>query len=208
MEKTDLTKLYKSYFTATQKPEMVHIEPATFLAISGKGNPDGPAFAANIEALYSVSYAVKFKYKAIRKDFVVSKLEGLWWYDEAKYPGKTLATAPEIPRSEWEYRLLIRLPEFVEKECLTEVISTVESKKKLKEAMRVEFYSMTEGRCVQMLHVGPFSTESESLIQIEDYCTAHKLSKNGLHHEIYLSDFRKTKPGQFKTILRESVIKI
>src|SRR5687767_13888629 len=114
MEKLDLIKVYRNYFTAKTKPEMVTIEDAQFISITGKGDPAAPAFARNIEALYSTAYTIKFMYKAKNSDFIVSKLEGQWWFDENKFPGKNIETsATEIPRSEWEYRLLIRMPAFV-----------------------------------------------------------------------------------------------
>lgn len=205
MEKLDLTKKYKTYFTAKTKPELVNIEKAQFLSLQGKGDPSSKAFAENIEALYPTAYALKFDCKAQGHDFVVSKLEGLWWYDEKKYPNKTIATAVDVPRSEWEYRLLIRLPDTVKKKDLDRAKQSVMEKKNLPLVQQIEFFTMTEGSCVQMLHVGPFSTEPESLQLMNAFMAANNLGRNGLHHEIYLSDFRKTEPHKLKTILREPV---
>lgn len=206
MDKLDLTKKHKTYFTAKTKPELVEIEDAQFISIRGKGDPSGKPFADRIEALYATAYTIKFAFKAQGNDFVVSKLEGLWWFDEEKYAGKSIANAPvAVPRSEWEYRLLIRLPDFVTERDLDIAVETVMAKKNTQLAGQVEFYTMAEGRCVQMLHVGPFSTEPESLQQIGAFTEANKLERNGLHHEIYLSDFRKTAPNKLKTILREPV---
>jgi hypothetical protein len=114
-------------------------------------------------------------------------------------------TTVEIPRSEWEYRLLIRLPDFVTKKDVEKAIESVTAKKDLPLAKDLEFFEMNEGKSVQMLHVGPFSTEPESLKVIEVFINENKFERNGLHHEIYLSDFRKTKPEKLKTILREPV---
>lgn len=206
MEKLDLTKKHKAYFTAKTKPELIDIEPAQYLSILGKGDPNEDAFAKNIEAIYSTAYALKFIYKAKEKDFVVSKLEALWWFDEEKYPGMNMANcAVEVPRSEWSYRLLVRLPEYVQEADVPTAIQTVITKKNIELAKQVEYFSMTEGKCVQMLHVGSFATEPETLQQILAFCEQNKLGKNGLHHEIYLSDFRKTAPEKLKTILREPV---
>lgn len=192
MEKLDLTKTDKVYFTAKKTPHVVNISKVQFLSIRGKGDPNGDDFKKHIETLYSTAYPIKFEFKAKKKDFVVSKLEGLWWYDEEKYRNKTIETATEIPRSEWEYRLLIRLPEFV-------------GKNDLNLSNGVEYFEMNEGKCVQMMHVGPFSTEPESLRLIGDFCKQNGFEKNGLHHEIYLSDHRRTAPEKLKTILREPV---
>ena len=206
MDKLDLTKKYKTYYTAKTKPELVQIEVAQFISICGKGDPNDKPFSDNIEALYSTAYTLKFIYKAIEKDFVVSKLEGLWWFDEAKYTGKDMVTTTvEVPRSEWEYRLLIRLPDFVTKQELEKAKETVLSKKGIQLAKHIEFHEMTEGKCVRMLHLGPFSTEPATLKQIQNFCETNALTKNGFHHEIYLSDFRKTESDKLKTILREPV---
>lgn len=206
MDKLDLSKKYKTYFTAPTSPELVEFDKANFISITGKGDPSGREFADKIEALYPVAYAIKFDSKAKKKDFVVSKLEGLWWYDEVKYANQTMVNASvDIPRSEWEYRLLIRLPDFVTETDFHRG-KEIAIKKKENDLMReVEFYSITEGKCVQMLHVGPYSTEPETLKKLSDFISSNNLGRNGLHHEIYLSDFRKTEPEKLKTILREPV---
>lgn len=206
MEKLDLTKKYKSYFTAKNKPEIVEIEKAQFLSITGKGDPSSPAFLERIQAIYPLAYALKFFYKEKGKDFVVSKLEGLWWFDESKYKGFSMSEAPaKIPRSEWEYRLLVRMPDFVNEKTVREMKVQVIAKKNNAMISEVHLFQMQEGKCVQMLHVGPFSTEPESLLKLKDFCDQHRFEKNGLHHEIYLSDFNKTAPEKLKTILREPV---
>ncbi len=206
MTKLDLTKQHKAYYTAKPEPELVTIETVSFLSICGKGDPSGQAFASNIEALYSTAYAIKFACKGRGNDFVVARLEGLWWYDENRYSGNNLAHAPvAVPRSEWEYRLLIRLPDFVTKEAVEKAKETVLAKKGLQLVTGVEFFTMTEGKSVQIVHVGPFDTEPQTLQKIAEFCATHGLEKNGHHHEIYLSDFRKTAPERLKTILREPV---
>jgi len=206
MKKIDLTKTYKTYFTARTKPELLEIEKANFISITGKGDPSGQAFLDKIEALYPVAYTLKFDFKAKDKDFVVSKLEGLWWFDENKYATSTMATAPvDVPRSEWEYRLLIRLPDFVTQKDFEKAIEKAFEKKKLQLMKEVTYFTMTEGTSVQMLHIGSYATEPETLKKIGDFIEENNLKRNGLHHEIYLSDFRKTVPEKLKTILREPV---
>lgn len=206
MTKLDLTKEYKAYYTAKGKPELLTIGKAQFLLIPGKGDPSGQAYADKLQALYSVAYAVKFLYKAMDKDFVVAKLEGLWSFDENKYAGLSADEAPlKIPRSEWNYKMLIRMPDFVTREQLEQAVKTVVNKKQISLAAEVEWFEMEEGKVVQILHKGPFSEEPETLKQIMAFCEEHQLGKNGLHHEIYLSDPRKTAPEKLKTILREPV---
>ncbi|MBL7717593.1 MAG: GyrI-like domain-containing protein [Flavipsychrobacter sp.] len=206
MEKLDLARQYKSYYTAKAKPELVTIPAAQYISITGKGDPSGEEYARRLGALYPVAYALKFMYKALGKDFSVAKLEGLWWYDENKFGNPSMHEAPTtVPRSEWEYRMLIRLPDFVSREHIAPAIETVCFKKKLDLAREVHFFEMHEGTCVQMLHTGPFDQEPETLKHILEFCREHGLKQNGLHHEIYLSDFRKTAPEKLKTILREPV---
>lgn len=206
MEKLDLTKKYKTYFTAKTKPEIVEIERAQFLSIVGKGAPSDKEYAEKIQALFTTAYSIKFISKALDKDFTVSKLECLWWFDENKYKGLSIMDTPKsVPRNEWEYRLLIRMPDFVTEKQFEKGIQDTISKKKLQLANDVEFYKMTEGKCIQMLHVGPFSTEPETLAQMYQLLVSSGLSKNGHHHEIYLSDHNKTSPEKMKTILREPV---
>jgi hypothetical protein len=206
MEKIDLTRKYKGYYTARPTPELVHIEKAHFLSVEGKGDPASAEFAELVQALYATAYAIKFNCKAQDKDFVVSKLEGLWWFDDQQYAGFTIDEAPvKIPRAAWEYRLLIRMPDFVSPAIVQTAIDEVVVKKEIPMAEKIEWFEMTEGKCVQMLHKGPFDREPETLKLMAAFIQTHQFQKNGLHHEIYLSDFRKTAPDKLKTILREPV---
>lgn len=104
-----------------------------------------------------------------------------------------------------DYRLLIRMPEYITEQEVEKGIQATVGKKKLSIANEIGFYQMTEGKCVQMLHVGPFEREPETLKQIGEFISANKFTKNGLHHEIYLSNFNTTAPEKLKTILRELV---
>ncbi len=206
MIKTDLTKTFRPYYTATQTPAVIDIGPASFLSITGKGDPSGLDFSKRIEALYSTAYTLKFVYKALEQDFVVAKLEGLWWFDEQRFGRHTADKSPEIiPRKEWEYRLLIRMPDFVTAGEVENARRSVVFKKGMQLGHQVGLFSMNEGRCVQMLHTGPFSAEPETLRKIVGYMDTEGYSRNGVHHEIYLSDFRKTPPEKLKTIVREPV---
>lgn len=206
MEKLDLTKKYKTYFTSKTKPEIVEIESAHFLSLTGKGDPSEKYFSEKIQALYATAYTIKFKFKQQDRDFTVSKLEALWWYDENKFEGITMDEAPNaIARSEWEYRLLLRMPEYVTENDVYEAIQAAFAKKKLELVKEIDFFRMNEGKSVQMLHVGPFSKESETLYEMKKVIEENGFQKNGHHHEIYLSDFNKTEESKLRTILREPV---
>lgn len=206
MEKLDLAKKYKPYFTAKIKPELVDIETAQFISLTGKGDPSDINFSEKIQALYATAYAIKFIHKALGQDFVVSKLECLWWFDTRQFGQPSISEIPQkVNRKEWEFRLLIRMPDYLSQVDLEKSISTVIAKKKTGVAQEIEFVEMKEGMAVQMLHIGPFATEPESLEQMEKFLISKGLSKNGHHHEIYLSDFNKTDPARLKTILRQPV---
>lgn len=206
MDKIDLTKQHKSYYTAKTQPHIIDVEPANFLSITGKGDPSSQNFVDTIQALYSTAYTIKFMYKSQNKDFVVAKLEGLWWFDTEKYKVTTMEEAPKlIPRSEWEYRLLIRMPDFVSDESVELAKQQVVAKKNIALAETVSLCLMNEGKCVQMLHIGSFDSEPVSLQKINAFMVENGWERNGLHHEIYLSDFRKTPPEKLRTILREPV---
>lgn len=206
MEKLDLTKVYKAYYTASSQPELINIAAASFLSITGTGDPSGQQYAEKLQALYSVAYAIKFAYKALDKDFTVAKLEGLWSFDENKYAHLSMTEASvKVPRAEWNYRTMIRMPEFVTAEQVDIAIQQVLNKKQILLVKEITLFQMTEGKSVQMLHTGPFANEPETLQKMMEFIQLHGLEKNGLHHEIYLSDFRKTAPEKLRTILREPV---
>lgn len=206
MEKLDLAKKYRSYYTAKTTPAFITLEQAQYLSITGTGDPNGKEFSDKLQALYPVAYTLKFQCKAKDKDFVVAKLEGLWWFDEEKFGVLTIDTAPQkVPRSDWNWRLLIRIPDYVQSGDVNNAIEAAFNKQQATLVREVELFTMTEGKSVQALHVGPFDKEPETLQKIANFTKEHNLQRNGLHHEIYLSDFRKTAPDKLRTILREPV---
>ncbi len=206
MRKIDLSKKYKSYYTAQPTPELVTIEPATFLSIKGKGDPCQQPFADAVHALYATAYGIKYLCKLWEKDFVTPKLEGLWSYDKAIYHDVSLSEAPlKIPRTDWTYTLLLRLPDFVWEKEITQAIDVARLKKKILPQQEIFVQEIPSHQAVQILHIGPYEKEVESLEKVTDFMSTHDLTKKGMHHEIYLSDFRKTVPEKLKTILREPI---
>jgi hypothetical protein len=204
MEKSDPQKQYKSYYQAHAQPQLIELATVHYLSIPGEGDPSGEAFALNIQALFTAAYAVKFESKAKGKDFVVAKLEALWWYDESRYADITsLETASRIPRADWKYRLLIRMPDYIIPQDLEHQRDVIGLK--LPRTENVSFFELNEGLAIQALHQGPFSEEPHTLAEINRFMDENNLEKAGYHHEIYLSDFRKTAPEKLKTILREPV---
>lgn len=206
MIKTDLLKQYKSDYQAKDKPQLVNISEASYLSICGVGDPSMPDYAARIQVLYAIAYTIKFEYKKMNQDFVVSKLEGQWWFDENRFPGLTISNAPQrVPRNEWNYRILIRIPEYISEMAIRDAKNRYFLKTKNALADQILPFQILAGRAVQILHLGPFDTEPETLTVLGQFISDNQLVKNGLHHEIYLSDFRKTKPEKLRTILREPV---
>lgn len=196
--KLDLAKEYKSYYAAKTTPELVEIEEGKFLTIEGKGAPGSNEFQAKVSALYSLAYGIKMLMKKEGKDFAVPKLEGLWWVDSDK-------PWYDIPREEYRWKLLIRQPEFLTLEIVERAKKDAIKKKKIGSVNEIKFEKMKEGKCVQVLHIGPYSTEPESLAKMYKLMEEKNLVYNGLHHEIYFSDPRKVAPEKFKTILRQPV---
>jgi hypothetical protein len=200
MEKFDLAKAYKSYYTAQSKPQLLDFGPIWYVTIQGTGDPNGEVFANATEALYTLSYSIKGIYKMEEKDFTVAKLEGLWWVDGDN------RNALEVPKEQWRWKLLIRMPDFVTAEKVEEArVKALGKKKELVMLSDIEFESLHEGSCVQMLHIGPYTSEPETLSQMYQFMETSQVSISGLHHEIYLSDPRKIDPSKMKTILRYPV---
>lgn len=196
--KIDLAEEDKIYYTAKTKPQMVEFFEIPYLTIEGKGEPAGKMFTEAVQALYPFAYGIKSICKKSGKDFAVAKLEGLWWVKSNKPP-------LEVPRQEWYWKLLIRLPDFVTSEITEKARVEVMKKKKVDLLKDILFEKITEGKCIQVLHIGPYATEPGTIVEMRKMMELNNFVENGLHHEIYLSDPRKTPPQKMKTILRQPV---
>ncbi len=196
--KLDLTKEYKTYYMAKTTPDIVEFDEGRFLTIEGEGAPGGKEFTAKVEALYALAYGIKMPMKKEGKDFTVAKLEGLWWVDSEK-------PFMDVPRGEWQWKFLIRMPEFVKSENVEKAKAEVIKKKGIELIDEIKFEKITEGKCVQVLHIGSYSTEAESLAKMRKLMEEKNLIENGIHHEIYLSDPRRVLEEKMKTILRQTV---
>jgi hypothetical protein len=170
----------------------------------GSGDPNNNTeFQSATELLYSLSYAIKMSKMRGNQpsgyyEYVVPPLEGLWWINGGQFALDQ--------RDNWKWTLMIRQPEFVDKEFFQWAVSNLKNKNPdlLVEKARLE--SFQEGLCVQMMHIGPYASEPESMAKIEDFIINQGLKdlvgQGGKHHEIYLSDPRKAKPESMKTVLR------
>ena len=206
----DFKKEYKEFYMPKCKPEIVTVPKANYIAVRGEGDPneDGGAYQAAIGVLYSVAYTLKMSYKTEHKiegffEYVVPPLEGFWWQDG-------IAGVDYSKKSAFHWISVIRLPDFVTEADLAWAVDTA-SKKKHIDCSSAEFLTVEEGLCVQILHVGSYDDEPAT-VAVKDAFLAENgyvndLSDTRLHHEIYLSDARKTAPEKLKTVIRHPIRK-
>lgn len=199
--KLDLYKLHKAEYAAPRKPALVKIQPALYLSIQGRGEPGGEVFQGKIGALYSMAFTIKMtrKFEGLG-DYAVCKLEAVWWSDEEE-------DLSLVPPERWQWQLLIRTPDFVGREDLERAAAKLVEKGKHREVQEVVLTTLNEDLCVQMLHVGPYEREGETLARMKAFADEQGLSFRDKHHEIYLSDPRRVPPERLKTILRHPVAK-
>ena len=199
-DKIDLYKTHKDQYAAPKTPKLVTIDEAAYLTIDGRGAPGGEEFTDKVGALYAIAYTVKMTRKfAGDQDYVICKLEAVWSFDELD---QTWETAP--PET-WNWKLMIRTPDFVKPDELQRAATTVIEKGKTPQAHEVRLERLAEGQCVQMLHVGPYEAEGQTVAQMEAFAQDQGFALCGNHHEIYLSDPRRVAPEKLKTILRHPV---
>lgn len=187
------------YAPKNQTFELVQVPDLSYLSVDGVGDPDGEDFQRAIRSIYPVAYGVKFLSKrTLGRNYVVPPLEALWWADD---PTVFAAGNREV----WKWTVLILLPAWITRENVDTVLHDLEKKNRKPEST-VSVRTISEGESFQALHVGPFSTEGPVLTDLHSSLMPH-LGKTfaGPHHEIYLSDFRKTASEKLKTILRQPV---
>jgi hypothetical protein len=195
--KLDLHKLHKGEYAATPHPATVEIGTGRYLSICGRGRPGGREFQARAGALYGVAFTIKMARKQAGKgDYVVAGLEGQYWTDAAP----TQPFGPPLDSMNW--RLLIRTPQQVTERDLEAAVATLERRGKADGVRDVVLLSMAEGSCVQMLHVGPYEMEPETIGRMTAFAEERGLEVHGWHHEIYLSDPQRVPPERLRTILR------
>ncbi len=196
--KIDLFKQHKDEYVGRKKPVIVTARLASYLSIEGRGEPGGEEFQARVGALYAAAYTLKFLSKGQGRDYVVCKLEAVWWADGD-------ADFSELPKDQWRWQVMIRTPDFIGEGDLAATIEKVKAKGQSPEIVDVRLTELEEGRCVQMLHVGPYDTEGETIAQMRAFAEEQGLAFAGRHHEIYLSDPRRVEPARLRTILRMPV---
>lgn len=204
----DFKKEYKEFYLPKNKPEIVNVPKANYIAIKGKGDPnqEGGAYKEEIGVLYAVAYTLKMSYKTDYKikgffEYVVPPLEGFWWQDNVEgidYSNK----------SSFNWISVIRLPDFVTKKDFDWATETATRKKKI-DCSSAKFMTIDEGLCVQIMHLGLYDDEPASVALMDEYIKnngyVNDLSQTRLHHEIYLSDPRKADPSKWKTVIRHPI---
>ncbi len=206
----DFKKEYKEFYMPKNKPELVNVPAANYIAVRGSGDPneEGGAYQRAISVLYAVAYTLKMSSKAGRKingffEYVVPPLEGFWWQDDT-------ARIDYTDKSAFKWISVIRLPDFVSKEDFDWAVETA-AKKKILDCSSAEYLTIEEGLCVQIMHLGPFDDEPATIALMDAYLEqagyVSDIGKTRLHHEIYLSDARKVPPEKWKTVIRHPVRK-
>lgn len=204
----DFKKEYKEFYMPKNKPEIVTVPQANYIAVRGKGNPneiDG-AYQQAISILYAVAYTLKMSYKTEHKiegffEYVVPPLEGFWWQDNVD--GIDYAD-----KAAFNWISVIRLPEFITQKDFEWAVETASEKKKL-DCSSAEFLTVDEGLCVQIMHIGAFDDEPQTVTLMDEYIAQNgyenDITESRLHHEIYLSDARKVAPEKWKTVIRHPI---
>lgn len=206
----DFKKEYKELYMPKNEPALIDVPPMNFLMVDGLGDPNNnPEFGRATELLYGISYTIKMSVKKGKQpegyyDYVVPPLEGLWWIVDGEFSFDK--------RDNWKWTLMIRQPEFVNEEVIKLAKDELQKKKPELQIEKARFETFEEGLCVQIMHIGPYSTEPETMKKVNAFIERHGLKDKtysvGKHHEIYLSDPRKSKPETMKTVLRHPVERI
>ena len=206
----DFKKEYKEYYMPKNKPQIVEIPTMNYIAVRGKGDPndENGEYKRAIEVLYAVAYTLKMSYKTDYKiegffEYVVPPLEGFWWSEKG-------GAFDYADKSQLRWISVIRLPDFITEKDFQWAIETASKKKKL-DCSAAEFLTINEGLCVQIMHNGSYDDEPATVELMDKYVAENDcqndISSDRLHHEIYLSDPRKTLPGKWKTVIRHPIRK-
>jgi hypothetical protein len=215
MDKIDYKKMYSELYMPKAEPSKIIVPPMNFIMVDGKGNPNTPEgeYQQAVELLYAITYTIKMSPKkgisfAGYVEYVVPPLEGLWWLKDESDMDFT-------KKDKYYWTSMIRQPEFVTDDIFKWACEEVKSKKVHLDVAKARFETFDEGLCVQSMHYGPYDEEPETINKIENYikneglkCAISTVALDGnvrRHHEIYLSDPRKTKPEKMKTVLRHPV---
>jgi hypothetical protein len=200
MVKRDIKKELKHlYAPTTKKFTVVDVPPMNFLMIDAYGDPNNnPAFQEGLEALYGMAYTIKFALKPQGIEFVVPPSEGLWWMDDMSE--FTLAN-----KDRWQWTIMIMQPDEVTQEIVEAAQEELGRKKDLSALSKLRYERYNEGLAVQIMYLGAYADEGPTIAKMHDFVHENGYDFNGKHHEIYLSDPRRTAPDKLKTVIRQPV---
>lgn len=201
-EKIDFKKALDSYQAARGKFRVVDVPTLQYLMIDGSGDPNtSPAYTDALEALYPLAYKLKFASKReLGRDYVVPPLEGLWWAED-------MASFTDArDKTQWQWTMMLMVPGWIDEALVTQTTEVIRGANPPALLGSVRFASLEERECVQTLHIGSFDDEGPVLEQMHhEFIPANGFVMRGLHHEIYLSDPRRTAPEKLRTILRQPI---
>lgn len=200
--KVDFKQTLDGYLAKRGEFRLLDVPEHSYLAVDGRGDPNvAPEYAAALAALYPVAYTLKFASKReLGRDYVVPPLEGLWWADDMA------AFTASRDKSRWSWTMLLLVPEWLGDAAVAAALEAVGEKAPPSRLGDVELRTLSEGSCVQTLHVGSYDDEAPVLARMHDeFMPARGLAFAGTHHEIYLSDPRRAAPDRLRTILRQPV---
>lgn len=203
MEKLDLKKELSTLYKAKANTiEIVTVPKLNYLMLDGTGDPNNSKqFQDAVEALFSLSYTVKFMIKKGEQiDFGVMPLEGLWWTDDMNHFSME-------NKADWKWTLMIMQPEFVTPSVIKQAKEQLSKKKNLPLLDNIRLETMNEGLCAQILYIGPYNAEPPTIIKLHTEIKDRGYKLHGKHREIYLNDMRRTAPEKLKTIIRQPIIK-
>lgn len=198
--KIDLFQQHKAEYVTPKHPVLIEVGTARYLAVDGEGEPGEAVFQERLGALYGVAYTCKFASKLGGHDYTVGKLEALWGVQ-----GQSREDLERLPPSRWKWTMLSRVPELVSATDLERACTTLREKGKQGEFEAVRLEAIEEGTCVQVLHVGPYENEPQTVAQMLAFAASEGWAPHRWHHEIYLSDPRRVPPERLRTILRQPV---
>lgn len=201
-DKVDLKRSLDAYRAKRGEFRVLDVPDQQYLMVDGHGDPNtSPAYAGALNALYPIAYGLKFASKReLGRDYVVMPLEGLWWSDDMD------AFAVARDKSRWHWTMMILTPDWIDARMFAAVVDRTPASGRPIRLDDVRLAPLSEGRCVQTLHVGPFDAEAEVLARMHrQFIPDNGLRMTGKHHEIYLSDPRRTAPERLRTILRQPV---
>jgi hypothetical protein len=177
---------------------LVELPPLKYIMVDGEGEPGGDAFQQAMGVLYNVAYTMKFRAKKLlKKDYDIMAPEGLWWTKGKKFD--------MTKKAKWLWTLMIMVPDFVTPKLFSDTVAEVRSKKNPPGLGRARLGMLSEGTSVQIMHVGPYATEPESVARMDAYAKERGYRMAGKHHEIYLGDPRRAAPSKLRTVLRHPV---